>query len=332
LVTGPATSTSRAFWEMKAEQVMDRVFANALHSYRRHGAEAPASPDAAPAPEAPIELVEVREEPRPAPAWPGAATAAAAGVAAGIPAPPPPPAAAPPRSQGRPQGRAVKSAGAAAGWSVAGLALSPRVVMASLGSVAVMAAGTSLVFWKGWSEASFDLRQERTVRLLENLRGIGSEAGAPAAVAADKAAAAKPGASADGALPPPPPDEPWIQELGQLPGGEGGNQAAVLRVPVSGTLSRPAPPASGGPSGGGGGRSGGAPAAAPSGPVPELVGVVQIPGRSGSAIFQLGGSSTNALVGDQIGSSGWRLQSATGDTAVIEKGGVERRISISSGF
>jgi hypothetical protein len=37
-------------------------------------------------------------------------------------------------------------------------------------------------------------------------------------------------------------------------------------------------------------------------------------------------------VGESIGSSGWRLRSASGDTAVIEKGGEQRRISISSGF
>jgi murein DD-endopeptidase MepM/ murein hydrolase activator NlpD len=68
------------------------------------------------------------------------------------------------------------------------------------------------------------------------------------------------------------------------------------------------------------------------GNVPHLVGVVQVPGQSGSAIFQLGGSSTSAAVGESIGSSGWRLRSASGDTAVIEKGGEQRRISISSGF
>ncbi len=298
---------------MKAEQAMDRVFANALHSYRRQGAaaaEGSGAASAAAAPEAPIELVEVREEPRPAPA------------AAAIPPPPPPPA--PPRRPAVPGGTRA----AAPGWSPAGLALSPRLALAILGSIAVMAAGASLVFWRGWSEASFDLRQERTVRLLENLRSFGSEAKG-AAAPADKAEAAGPGV--DGALPPPPPDEPWIQDLGQLPAGEGGNQAAVLRVPVNGTLNRPAPPAGAGPVVGSG-RSGGAAPVAPAGPVPELVGVVQIPGRSGSAIFQVGGSSTNALVGDQIGGSGWRLQSTSGDSAVIEKGGVERRISISSGF
>jgi len=50
------------------------------------------------------------------------------------------------------------------------------------------------------------------------------------------------------------------------------------------------------------------------------VGVVQVPGQSESAIFQIGGSA------------GWRLRSASGDTAVIEKGGEQRRVSISSGF
>ena len=65
---------------------------------------------------------------------------------------------------------------------------------------------------------------------------------------------------------------------------------------------------------------------------PELLGVVQIPGKPGSAIFQVGSSSSNALVGEMIGSSGWRLVSTSGDSALIERGGVSRRVSISSGF
>jgi hypothetical protein len=62
------------------------------------------------------------------------------------------------------------------------------------------------------------------------------------------------------------------------------------------------------------------------------VGVVQIPGGGGSAIFQLGISSTSAAVGEAIGNSGWRLQSASGESAVIERAGEQRRLSISSGF
>jgi hypothetical protein len=68
------------------------------------------------------------------------------------------------------------------------------------------------------------------------------------------------------------------------------------------------------------------------GATPELVGVVQIPGKPGSAIFQVGGSSTNATAGESIGSSGWRLVNTSGDSAVIERAGVSRRVSISSGF
>jgi len=122
-------------------------------------------------------------------------------------------------------------------------------------------------------------------------------------------------------LPPPPPNEPWIEELGQLEGSAPAG-APPLQVPLNGTLQAPAPPAT---------ASAAAPASSGSG-TPELLGVVQIPGKPGSAIFQLGGSSTNALVGEMIGSSGWKLVSTSGDSAVIERGGASRRVSISSGF
>ena len=35
--------------------------------------------------------------------------------------------------------------------------------------------------------------------------------------------------------------------------------------------------------------------------------------------------------GEQIGSTGWRLRSADGETAVIERGGEQRRVSIAGG-
>ena len=124
------------------------------------------------------------------------------------------------------------------------------------------------------------------------------------------------GVGEDGELPPPPPGEPWMEELATLPASSA-PAADVLKVPVNSRITSPAPAATGSASGGGGNA-------------PQLVGVVQVPGQSGSAIFQLGGSSTSAAVGESIGSSGWRLRSASGDTAVIEKGGEQRRIS--SGF
>ena len=96
-------------------------------------------------------------------------------------------------------------------------------------------------------------------------------------------------------LPPPPPEEAWITQLPPLPA-----------LPSE--------------------------SAAPAEALPELVGVVQIPGQRGSAIFQQGNSSSNALIGEQIGSSGWRLVSIQSDGAVIERSGVRRRVSIGAGF
>jgi hypothetical protein len=119
-----------------------------------------------------------------------------------------------------------------------------------------------------------------------------------------------------------------MQELATLP-SRGTPAAEPLRVPVSDRITSPPPAASGGSSA----RSGGAtPSGGSGGTTPQLVGVVQVPGRSGSAIFQVGGSSTSAGVGESIGGSGWRLVSASGDSAVIERGGEQRRLSISSGF
>ena len=101
--------------------------------------------------------------------------------------------------------------------------------------------------------------------------------------------------AASEALPPPPPEEAWITQLPPLPA-----------LPSE--------------------------SAAPAEALPELVGVVQIPGQRGSAIFQQGNSSSNALIGEQIGSSGWRLVSIQSDGAVIERSGVRRRVSIGAGF
>ncbi len=183
-----------------------------------------------------------------------------------------------------------------------------QIAAASVAGLALIG-GFSL--WRGWSEARNDLRQERNLRLLEGIRSLGTT---PDTSGTNPA----PAATGSDALPPPPPSEPWIEELGQLearsPGG-----VAPLQVPLNGTLQAPAPAAT-------------LPVAPAAGATPELLGVVQIPGKPGSAIFQVGGSSTNALVGESIGGSGWRLVSTSGDSAVIERGGTSRRVSISSGF
>ena len=254
------SNTSRAYWELKAEQVMDRVFENAGRTSPAplHHSPTTTAPQQPPAPDqAPIE-VEVRETRW---RWPW---------------------------------RRLQP------WQLAATALAGFGLLGGMG------------LWHGWSEARNDLRQERNLRLLEGIRSLESAPSTPQATATNP--------SSDG-LPPPPPSEPWIEELGQLEGSAPAG-APPLQVPLNGTLQAPAPPAT---------ASAAAPASSGSG-TPELLGVVQIPGKPGSAIFQLGGSSTNALVGEMIGSSGWKLVSTSGDSAVIERGGASRRVSISSGF
>lgn len=162
-------------------------------------------------------------------------------------------------------------------------------------SLSGLGVGGAVVLWHGSHQARQDLQQERNLRLLQGLRTL--EAPVEAA-------------------PPAAPQNPWIEELEPL----GGSAAPLkpLQVPLNGTLQVPSTPTP-----------------APAGPAieaPELLGVVQIPGQPGSAIFQSNGSSSSTSVGDTIGSTDWRLISISGDSAVIERGGSRRHVSISSGF
>ena len=185
-------------------------------------------------------------------------------------------------------------------------------------SITVMVlAGITLAALSIWNQSQQAIRQERNMLLIERLRTMGTGT-SPAQANKPPQTASAIGSTEDGELPPPPPGEPWMEELATLPVSST-PPAKVLKVPVSSQITSPAPTATGS-------------ASSNAGSPPQLVGVVQVLGQSGSAIFQLGDSSTSAAVGESIGSSGWRLRSASGDTAVIEKGGEQRRISISSGF
>jgi hypothetical protein len=283
-----AIPTSRAYWELRAEQVLNRVFS----------------------PEAPIE-VEVCDTPASTQATPF----------------PPRPATAAPR---RPQMSRARSRVASA-WSGT-LQHQPALVMAAVGLTVTALAGTALVGVSLWGQSQQALRQERNMLLVERLRAMG-----PATMPARAAAAPTAGelalqavedatlASAGDELAPPP-LEPWMEELATLPDSSA-PPANVLKVPMSANVSRPAPAAA----------TGSGPAAASAAPgvddasLPLLVGVVQVPGQSASAIFQVSGSSTSAAIGESIGNSGWRLAGASGDSAVIERNGQQRRISLSSG-
>ena len=269
--------TSRAYWELKAEQVLNRVFE----------------------PEKPIE-VEVCDTP--------AAFSGTGSIPVELHDLPPAPAKQP---TSKPKPASAKRR-------------QPSLLLAGASVTVMVVAGMALAVLGLWNQSQQAIRQERNMLLIERLRTMGPGT-TPAQANEPAQAAAAVGSGEDGRLPPPPPGEPWMEELATLPASSA-PAADVLKVPVNSRITSPAPAATGSASIPGGSASSGG------GNAPQLVGVVQVPGQSGSAIFQLGGSSTSAAVGESIGSSGWRLRSASGDSAVIEKGGEQRRISISSGF
>jgi type II secretory pathway component PulC len=67
-------------------------------------------------------------------------------------------------------------------------------------------------------------------------------------------------------------------------------------------------------------------------PTPQLTGVVQGPGGSSSAIFQLGQGSVSAGIGEAIGSSGWVLSKVTDSSAVISRNGQRQTLSVGGLF
>ncbi len=227
------------------------------------------------------------------------------------------------------------------------------VLGAMLAGVGLVGALGAVLLVQQWAGLQRNLSQERNLLLVERLRALGPATAPPDALATPpapvldptpatagaaplppQAPAAAPAqtravASFDG-LPPPPPEEPWMAQLAALPPTGG---RAPLRVPVSPRLTavapaavssplppRPAPPA----------RTVAA-RSSTAAPLPQLVGLVGAPGRAGSAIFQIGTTAMSVNVGEQIGSSGWLLRAADGESAVIERGTEVRRIAIVAG-
>jgi hypothetical protein len=205
------------------------------------------------------------------------------------------------------------------------------LLLTAMGGVCMVSVASSVLYLTHSSRMQEALSQERSLLLVERLRSLGPANPIPAG----STDTSRPATVNDRAQPlagegllPPPPEEPWIQQLSQLPQLER-SRAPVLRVPLSPKLAAAAPDAQGGS---GPENRGGAGPARSGGGTPELVGVVGSAGRPASAIFQMGGTSTSVSVGEAIGGSGWRLRSADGDTALIERGGEVRQVSISNGF
>jgi hypothetical protein len=280
--------TSRAYWGLKAEQVLNRVFEP----------NKPIEVEVCDTPSFPIALHDLPTKPK-----------------------------APPSPQARsnaPRERMSSGTPNTQAW-IQRLSRQPSLVLAGASVTVMVVASMVLVAVGIWHQSQQAIRQERNILLIERLRTMGPGATDAADEAAQAATSNEAGQA--GEVPPPPPGEPWMEELASLPPSSA-PAAEVLQVPVNSRITSPAPAATGSANRGGTGHwsSGGG------GSAPQLVGVVQVPGQSGSAIFQIGGSSTSAAVGESIGSSGWRLRSAGGDSAVIEKAGEQRRVSISSGF
>jgi hypothetical protein len=206
--------------------------------------------------------------------------------------------------------------------------------LAGMGMAGLLVAGIGLGLW---SQSLQTLRQEQNLMLLDRLRNFGPAGSAPISAApAPLKTELGPGAapatgSSIGPDLPPPPNEPWMQQLASLPGGQvpaaqGPQLPATAPATVRATnqISRPAPAVTV------------LPYAAPlssrggSGPTPQLMGLVQAPGHSAAAIFQVGISSSTASIGERIGDTGWRLRSASGDGVLIERGGEQRYLSLSS--
>jgi hypothetical protein len=273
--------SSRAYWELKAEQMMNRIF----------------DPD--PTIDLPVD--------EPAPAHPRRRL---------LPPAPPrieAPAGAHPRTR-----------------------QTPVLLLSLLGGVCMVSAVSTVLTIASWNQVQRNLNQERNLLLVERLRSLGPANPAPAPAApqlpAPAPVALDPGGLA-GSAPngddlPPPPQEPWIEELSQLPNPER-PAAPILRVPVSPRLAAAAVPPTG-PAPAPRPAPIPAPSARPSA-TPVLVGVVAAAGRAGSAIFQVGAVTTSVGVGEAIGTSGWKLRAAGSDTAEIERDGEVRRVSISTG-
>ncbi len=289
---------SRAYWELKAEQMMNRVF----------------DPD---------QTIDLQVDPEVAPSshrppaggstpWTGRSQLS---LAAQATANDPPQEAVQSPPQPSPSGHPATP------WPW-------LVAFAGMGMVSTIAA---LLFVQQWTQLQRSLSQERNLLMVERLRSLGpanpepmptqvqvlTTPAAPSLEAIPRGQPlVAPGAQvAESVAPPPPPEEPWMEQLAELPSATPATAPPLLKVPLSPKLARAIPATS----------------SAIPGPIPQLVGLVAAPGKPGSAIFQIGATSTSVNVGETIGGTGWRLRSTDAESALVEREGVARRLAIVGG-
>lgn len=179
----------------------------------------------------------------------------------------------------------------------------PTALLIGLTLASAVAGMFSMLLWRSWMQARQDLHQERQLLVLERLRQLGPISPPNPTLIQ---------------LPPPLPPQLLPPSEANLPELDAGSFETAERTPKPIRVPIPTKPAAASPSN----------TATP--PLPELLGVVQVPGRGSTAIFNTTNGSVTAAIGDAIGNSGWRLQSASNDQAQISRQGVIHQLSLSS--
>ena len=116
----------------------------------------------------------------------------------------------------------------------------PVLLLTTLGGVCMVSAASTLLYLNHWNQAQQTLQQERNLLLVERLRQLGPANPVPATPPHSSQIQASGQNPRVALLPsaeqlPPPPEEPWMQELDQLPPAVPPSQPAI-RVPVSPSL------------------------------------------------------------------------------------------------
>jgi len=179
----------------------------------------------------------------------------------------------------------------------------PTALLIGLTLASAVAGMFSMLLWRSWMQARQDLHQERQLLVLERLRQLGPISPPNPTLIQ---------------LPPPLPPQLLPPSEANLPELDAGSFETAERTPKPIRVPIPTKPAAASTSN----------TATP--PLPELLGVVQVPGRGSTAIFNTTNGSVTAAIGDAIGNSGWRLQSASNDQAQISRQGVIHQLSLSS--
>ena len=167
-----------------------------------------------------------------------------------------------------------------------------------------------------WQISQSQLEQERNLLIVERLRQTITPGAEPAP-------APQPQQPSLSDLPPPMRDQPSAQQPDAI-------SLAPLTLPI-----RQTPPSTQQPFSTLQPQS---PSVAPSPDaglaqeLPVLTGVVQGPGGSSSAIFQVGQGSLSAGIGESIGNSGWTLDAINDTGAVIKRNGERRNLSVGGVF